>query len=120
MLTDSPIEDDPVMGRIAAVRPPIPEDELSPDTPRARAMVERLIAGSTVAPARSSRARWARPRWVLPRVGVALAPVTVVIVLLVAGTFSGPDSSGTQPAAAARDARRDARSHHFRRDLRRG
>ena len=33
--------------------------------------------------------------------GLALAPVAAVIVLLLAGTFSGPGSSGTQSAAAA-------------------
>lgn len=43
-----------------------------------------------------------RPSFVLPRVGLGLTAVVAVIVALVlAGTLSGPDNSGTQPAAAA-------------------
>jgi hypothetical protein len=98
---ENPIDDDPIIRRIAAVRPPIREDDLSPDSPHARAMAERVLAGSTSTTSPSSRRRWARPRWVLAPVGLALAPVAAAIVLLLAGTFSGPDSSGTQPAAAA-------------------
>lgn len=48
------------------------------------------------------RPRWTRPRWTLPRAGLVLAPVlAAVIVLVLVGTFSGPGSSGVQPAAAA-------------------
>jgi hypothetical protein len=98
---ESPIEDDPVIRRIAAVRPPVREDDLSPDSPSARAIAERVLAGSTSTTSPKSRERWTRPQWVLPRVGLALAPVAAVVVLLLAGAFSGPDSSGTQPAGAA-------------------
>jgi hypothetical protein len=98
---ERPIDDDPVLRRVAAARPSIPEDDLSPDGRRARAIAERVRSGSSPTSARRSRGRWSRPRWVLPRLGLALAPVAVVVVLLLAGTFSGPDSSGTQPAAAA-------------------
>jgi hypothetical protein len=98
---ERPIDDDPVLRRVAAVRPSIPEDDLSPDGRRAQAIAERVLAGSPLTPSRRSRGRWSRPRWALPRLGLALAPVAVVVVLLLAGTFSGPDSSGTQPAAAA-------------------
>lgn len=101
MPTESPINEDPVIRRVAAVRPPVAEEDLSPHSPEAQAIAERVLAGSSPTLARHSGARWARPRWVLPRVGLALAPVAAVVVLLLAGTFSGPDSSGTQPAAAA-------------------
>ena len=101
MSAEPPIDDDPVIRRVAAARPSIPEDDLSPDGRRARAIAERVLAGPPVTPSRRSRGRWARPRWALPRVGLALAPIVAAIVLLLAGTFSGPDSSGTQPAAAA-------------------
>ena len=101
MRAEPPIADDPVIRRIAAVRPSIPEDDLSPDGRRARAIAERVLAGSPPTASPHVRGRWARPRWALPRVGLALAPVAAAIVLLLAGTFSGPDSSGTQSAAAA-------------------
>jgi len=99
--TEDPIVDDLVIRRVAAVRPPIPEDDLSPHSPCAQAIAERVLAGTASAASPASRRSWARPRWVLPRVGLALAPIAAAIVLLLAGTFSGPDSSGTQPAAAA-------------------
>jgi hypothetical protein len=98
---ERPIDDDPVLRRVAAARPSIPEDDLSPEGRRARAIAERVRSGSPPTSSRRSRGHWARPRWVLPRLGLALGPVAVVVVLLLAGTFSGPDSSGTQPAAAA-------------------
>jgi hypothetical protein len=59
-----------------------------------------VLAGSSPTPSRPPRARWTRPRWALPRLGLTLAPVAAIAVVL-AGTFSGPDSSGIQPAAAA-------------------
>ena len=100
MSDEKPIDDDPVIRRVAAARPPIPEDDLSPTGRRAAAIAERVLATAPASP--GSRPRRTRPRWALPRVGLALAPVAAaVIVLFLAGTFSGPDSSGTQPAAAA-------------------
>ena len=102
MPTEPPIDDeDSIIRRVAAVRPSIPEDDLSPDGPRARAIRERVLAGAPV-PSRRSRRDWARPRWTPPWLVLAAAPVAAAaIVLFLAGTFSGPDSSGTQPAAAA-------------------
>jgi hypothetical protein len=95
--------DDPVIRRVADVRPLVPEDEIAPDSPRAVAIAERVLAGESAAPQRSdsSRGRWVRPQWALPRMGLALAPIVAVVVLLLSGTFSGPDNSGTQPVAAA-------------------
>ena len=101
MRAEQPIDDDPVIRTVAAARPSIPEDDLSPDGQRARAIRERVLSASPATPSVHSRGRWARPRWALPRVGLALAPVAAAIVLLLAGTFSGPDSTGTQSAAAA-------------------
>jgi len=105
MAVEPPIDDDPIIRRVAAVRPPVDEDDLSSDGRRAQEIRRRVLNGSSqrpsVSPAPSARSRWARPRWVLPRVGLALAPVIAALVLFLAGTFSGPDSSGTQPAAAA-------------------
>ncbi len=101
MRGEQPIDDDPVIRAVAAARPSIPEDDLSPDGQRARAILERVLSAPPATPSGRSRERWARPRWALPRVGLALAPVAAAIVLLLAGTFSGPDSSGIQSAAAA-------------------
>jgi len=104
MRAEKPIDDDPVIRRVADVRPSIPEDDLSPAGERATAIAERVLASSPPATSPGPRrsGRWARPRWTLPRVGLALAPVVAAaVVLLLAGTFSGPGSSGTQPAAAA-------------------
>ena len=101
MSAEPPIKDDPVIRRVAAVRPSIPEDDLSPDGRRARAIAERVVAGSPPSSSQRPRGRRGRPRWARPRVGLALAPVAAAIVLVLAGTFSGPDSSGTQSAAAA-------------------
>jgi hypothetical protein len=98
---EKPIDDDPVIRRVAAIRPSIPEDDLWPGAQRAQAIAERVLAGSPPIPAARSGGRRARPRWALPWGGLALALAAVAIVLLLAGTFSGPDSSGTQPAAAA-------------------
>lgn len=94
MSDEKPIDDDPVIRRVAAARPPISEDDLSPTGRRASVVAERVLA---IAPASPGP----RPRWKLPRVGLMLAPVlAAVIVLVLVGTFSGPGSSGTQPAAA--------------------
>jgi hypothetical protein len=100
MSAEKPIDKDPVLRRIAAVRPSIPEDDLSPDGRRARAIAQRVLASPPATPSQRPRERWMRPRWMLPRLGVALAPVAVA-VLFFAGIFSGPDNSGTQSAAAA-------------------
>ncbi len=101
MRAEPPIHDDPVLSRVAAARPSIPEDDLSADGRRAQAIADRVLAGAFTTSARRSRGPRSRPEWVRPRMGLALAPVVVVIVLLLAGTFAGPDSSGTQSAAAA-------------------
>ena len=102
MRAEKPIDDDPVLRRVAAARPSIPEDDLSPDGRRARAIAERVLAGSATTPSGRTRRRWARPRRTLPWMGLALAPVlAAAIVLLLAGTFSGPGNSGTQAADAA-------------------
>ncbi len=101
MRADPPIDEDPVIRRVAAVRPPVPEEDLSPDGRRARAIAERVRSGSPPTSSRRPRPRLARPRRGLPWVGVAVACGAAAIVLLLAGTFSGPDSGGTQPAAAA-------------------
>ncbi len=89
MPNEHPIEDDPIIRRVASVRPLISEDDLSPDSPSARPIADRVLASSTSTPSRAARQRGTRPRWVLPRVGLALAPAAAAIALLVAGTFSG-------------------------------
>jgi hypothetical protein len=108
-------EEDELLRRVAAARPAVPEDELSPETPRARTMLEQIIATSPRADenARSTFARprygpgrprrgWRHPGTALPGAALlALAAVIAVAVLVLGGTFSGPDSSGTLPAAAA-------------------
>ncbi len=104
MPAEQSVHDDPVIRRVAAVRPPVPEEDLSPHSARAQAIAERVLAGPAAVGPRRRRRRWAWPRWALPQVGLALTPVAVaaaVVVLLLAGTFSGPDDSGTQAAAAA-------------------
>jgi hypothetical protein len=106
MTDEKLIEDDPVLRRVAAVRPPIPEDDLSSDGCRARLIAARVLVGTSTNSApelrTARRPRLRRPGFVLPRVGLGLTAVAAVILALVlAGTFSGPDNSGTQPAAAA-------------------
>jgi hypothetical protein len=100
MNDEKPLDDDPLIRRIASVRPSVPEDDLSPKGRRARAIVERVLATPPASPA--PRLRRTRPRWTLPRMGLALVPVVAAVIALgLVATFRGPGGSGTQPAAAA-------------------
>ena len=62
MRVEKPIEDDPVMRRVAAIRPFIPEGDLLPSGRRALAIAERVLAGSPPAPSWRSRRRRAPRR----------------------------------------------------------
>jgi hypothetical protein len=92
-MTDEHLHEDPVLQLVLRTRPPISDEDLSPDGDRATAILERIL-GARVAstPARRRRAFVAV---LLPVLGVA------ALVLLIAGVFSGPASTGTQPAIAA-------------------
>ena len=96
-MTDEHLHDDPVFQLILRTRPPIREDDLSPTGQRATAIFQRVL-GAEVASAPARRWRPSPPAFlavVLPVLSVA------AVVLLIAGVFSGPGSTGTQPAIAA-------------------
>jgi DNA-directed RNA polymerase specialized sigma24 family protein len=97
VMTDNHLHDDPVPQQVLLARGPLREEDLSPTGERATAILERVLEAD--APAARTRHRAMSSRAliavVLPALGVA------ALVLLIAGVFSGPASSGTQPAAAA-------------------
>ena len=96
-MTDEHLHDDPVLQLVLRIRPPISDEDLSPDGQRATAILERVLGAEVAStPARRWRASpGAFLAVVLPVLGVA------ALVLLIAGVFSGPASTGTQPAIAA-------------------
>jgi hypothetical protein len=120
MRAEEPIHDDPVIRKVAAARPPVPEDDLSPDGWRARAIEARVLSGSASVPAPRPPARWARPvrwiptegpalrerhrmrrgRWTGPlRSGVGFAvSVAIVIVIVVIASGSHAHRDVTTPA----------------------
>jgi photosystem II stability/assembly factor-like uncharacterized protein len=92
---EEPIQDDPVIRKVAAVRPTVAEEDLSPDGWRARAIKERVLAGS--APDSAPRPRARRPRrsrWtgaLAPAVGIAVALAVVAVVLVAVGSHARRD-----------------------------
>ena len=96
-MADDHLRADPVFQKVMLARTPLNEEDLSPTVERATAILERVLQADAPAtrtrhPAMSSRALIAIA---LPALGL------VAVVLLIAGVFSGPGSTGTQPAAAA-------------------
>jgi hypothetical protein len=96
-MTDEHLHEDPVLQLVLRTRPPIRDEDLSPTGQRATAILQRLLgAEAASAPVRRRRAS---PRAFL---AVVLPVLSVAaVVLLIAGVFSGPASTGTQPAIAA-------------------
>ena len=94
-MRDDRLRDDPVVRQVLLARPPLSEEDLAPTGERAKAIIERVLA--TDVPAERVR-RVGSPRalfaMAVPLLGVA------ALVLLIAGVFSGPGGSGTQPALA--------------------
>ena len=108
MRAEVPIHDDPVIRQVAAARPPVAEDDLSPNGWRARAIRERVLSGPAPAPSPGARARgrWVRSsgqhvtdgsalrarrqlrrgHWAraLPGLGIAATVAVVVAVVLIA------------------------------------
>ena len=96
-MTDESLQDDPLLQLVLRTRPPIKEEDLSPAGQRATAILQRVLDAEVASP---PARRWrASPRAfvavVVPVLGVA------ALVLFIAGVFSGPASTGTQPAIAA-------------------
>ena len=84
------IDDDPVIRKVAAARPHIAEDDLSPDGQRARAIRERVLAGSAPVAKPSLGVRRQRPprRWMGllgPGLGLAATVGVVVLIVVIAG-----------------------------------
>ena len=84
------IDDDPVIRKVAAARPHIAEDDLSPDGQRARAIRERVLAGSAPVAKPSLGVRPRRPprRWMgllVPGLGLAATVGVVVLIVVIAG-----------------------------------
>jgi hypothetical protein len=108
MMSDSNLLDDPVIRRVAAIRPEFPDAELSADSLRAAAIADRITAALPTSPTRAP-SRWPRfrptesdrPAGVIGRApalitcAAVLTAVAVVLVLTLGG------STGTQPAEAA-------------------
>jgi hypothetical protein len=90
--------DDPVIRRVAAVRPEFPAADLDPQRPAARELLVRVTSAAVESePSPSTRARQRRRVAVL-----AVAAVGVVAVgLVLTASLQGPAGTGTQPAAAA-------------------
>jgi hypothetical protein len=96
-MTDDHLHDDPVLRQVLLARAPLRDEDLSPTGERATAILERVLHAGP--PAKRARRRAISSRALLAAAFPALAVVT--LVLLVVGVFSGPASTGTQPAAAA-------------------
>jgi hypothetical protein len=95
-MRDDRLRDDPVFRHVVRARPPLNAEDLSPAGERATAILERVLG----ADAPASRARRASSPRVLFAAALPLLGVAA-LVLLIAGVFSGPGGSGTQPALAA-------------------
>src|SRR5579875_2903230 len=83
---EEPLRDDPVIRRVSAARPRVPEDDLSPAGRRAQAIRERVLSRST--PDASPAPRGRRWRWIGapgPAIGIALTVAIVVAVVLIVG-----------------------------------
>ena len=102
MGAEEPVHDDPVIREVAAVRPPVAEDDLSPDGWRARAIKERVLSGSAPAPSRPRERRQRRAgRWMgalRPGLGIAASVAVVIAVVLIAAGSHGHRGVST-PAA---------------------
>ena len=81
MRAEEPIHDDPVIRKVAAVRPPVPEDDLSPDGWRALAIRERVL--SAPAPSARPRGRWMGALG--PGLGIIATVAIVVAIVVIAG-----------------------------------
>ena len=115
MRAEQSIHDDPVIREVAAVRPPVPADDLSPDGWRARAIRARVLSGSALSPSRpSERRRLPRGRWMgalRPGLGIAATVAVVITVVLIAvgshahqsvrTTAAPPPATATAPPAPA-------------------
>jgi hypothetical protein len=97
MRAEEPIHDDPVIREVAAVRPPVLEDDLSPDGWRAHAIKERVLSGSAPAPSPRPHRRWMGA--LRPGLGIA-ATVAVVIAIVVVAGGSHPRRDVTTPTPA--------------------
>ena len=98
-MADQLTRDDPIIRAVRTVRASFDEEAIAADSPQALAMLERILAEPSPVPERTvRRRRWGRPR-VLAAAGMTLAATAGALVL--AGVFSGPGSSGNQPADAA-------------------
>ncbi|HTW13002.1 MAG TPA: hypothetical protein VME01_09675 [Solirubrobacteraceae bacterium] len=95
-MRDDRLRDDPAVQRLARSRPSVSPEDLSPNGARATAILERVLAVDV----HTRRVRSRRSPWVVLGLGVPLASAAAA-VLLIAGVFSGPAGSGTQPALAA-------------------
>jgi hypothetical protein len=144
MRAEEPIHDDPVIRKVAAARPPVPEDDLSPDGWRARAIEARVLSGSASVPAPRPPARWARPvrwiptegpalrerhrmrrgRWTGPlRSGVGFAvsvAIVIVIVVIASGSHAHRDVTTRAPRSGDGAARSELVAAGPRRDARAG
>ena len=110
MRADEPIDDDPVIRKVAAARPWINEDDLSPYGRRARAIRERVLAGPTPAPATRphERRRWPRRRWIGalgPGLGLAATVAVVIAIVVIAGGTRVRTGDTTPPTLRAFPAR---------------
>jgi hypothetical protein len=106
MSLDERFSDDPVLRRVAAARPAMREEDLSPTSEVATAMAERVLSTPrpTPSPSRRLRARWSRRTRrtrrrpvVLGALGLTAAIACVVLAL--AGVFSGSSSNSGQAFA---------------------
>lgn len=88
--------DDPVIRRVAAVRPEFPTADLDPQRPAARELLQRAMSAAPE-PSPHTRARQRRRVGIL---AIAVAGVVAIALVLTAG-LQGPAGTGTQPAAAA-------------------
>ncbi len=83
MRAEEPIHDDPVIRKVAAVRPPVSEDDLSPDGWRACAIKERVLSGSAPAPSPRPRGSWigalGRGLGVVATVAIVIAIVAIAV-----------------------------------------
>ena len=94
------IDDDPVIRKVAAARPHIAEDDLSPDGRRARAIRERVLAGSAPVAKPSPGVRRQRPRrrWIEllgPGLGLAATVGVVILIVVIAGGIRVRDHATT-------------------------
>jgi hypothetical protein len=106
MRADEPIDDDPVIRKVAAARPRINEDDLSPDGRRARAIRERVLTGPTPALATRphERRRWPRGRWIGalgPGLGLAATVAVVIAIVVIVGGAHVRTGDTTPPTVRA-------------------